>query len=401
MTTTKRLLLTKSRFKIGCECPTKLFYTDRPTEYANAKLDDAFLKALAEGGFQVGAMAQLFYPGGTEVTERDYESSVTKTSELLKSDRCTIFEAAVRFEDLFIRLDVLNKTSPTTIQIIEVKAKTIDTNDEINFFTKRGARRIRSEWEPYLLDIAFQTYVVRKAFPNMKTESYVMLADKSQVATIDGLNQMFKIESDPKDGRIGVSVQPHAKKDDVLTRINVDDPVDFILNQMYGSMAGWEARIHELAGLVTKGERKSPALSGACKHCEFRVASTDLKGSQKSGFLECWSEAAKISAADYGTRSLVFDIGNFRGSDKAIASGRHYADQRNEGDFSNREGSKSGLSNSERQRQQVDYAKAKTLGTQLPGVYFDRDSLVSEMTEWKFPLHFIDFETTNGGPSVS
>jgi hypothetical protein len=45
-------VLTKSRFKLGLECPNKLLYT-RKEEFANNKLSDLFLEALAEGGFQV------------------------------------------------------------------------------------------------------------------------------------------------------------------------------------------------------------------------------------------------------------------------------------------------------------------------------------------------------------
>ena len=44
-------LLSKSRFKLGVECPTKLFYTGK-SEYVNNNLDNNFLAALAEGGYQ-------------------------------------------------------------------------------------------------------------------------------------------------------------------------------------------------------------------------------------------------------------------------------------------------------------------------------------------------------------
>ena len=49
--------LTKSRFKLAMECPTKLYYTGKG-EYINQDLDDPFLLALAEGGFQVGEQKQ-------------------------------------------------------------------------------------------------------------------------------------------------------------------------------------------------------------------------------------------------------------------------------------------------------------------------------------------------------
>jgi len=57
--------LTKSRFSLAMECPAKLFYTGK-TEYANRKLEDPFLEALAEGGFQVGELAREgISPGGS------------------------------------------------------------------------------------------------------------------------------------------------------------------------------------------------------------------------------------------------------------------------------------------------------------------------------------------------
>ena len=49
--------LTKSRFVMAMECPTKLFYTGKK-EYKNQDNDDPFLESLAEGGFQVGALAR-------------------------------------------------------------------------------------------------------------------------------------------------------------------------------------------------------------------------------------------------------------------------------------------------------------------------------------------------------
>ena len=53
----KATTLSKSRFKIALECPRKLVYSIDP-RYANSKDSDDLLKALAEWGHQVGALAQ-------------------------------------------------------------------------------------------------------------------------------------------------------------------------------------------------------------------------------------------------------------------------------------------------------------------------------------------------------
>lgn len=46
--------LTKSCFKLAVDCPTKLFYANKPKEYRDNMQENAFLAMLAEGGYQVG-----------------------------------------------------------------------------------------------------------------------------------------------------------------------------------------------------------------------------------------------------------------------------------------------------------------------------------------------------------
>ena len=104
----KQRYLTKSRYKLGLECPTKLFYTNKPKEYANVKIDDPFLMALADGGFQVEALARLEYPDGVliEAENYEYQKAIDQTDQLLQEENCVIFEAAFAFENLFIRTDI-------------------------------------------------------------------------------------------------------------------------------------------------------------------------------------------------------------------------------------------------------------------------------------------------------
>ena len=77
-----RRYLTKSGFRLAMECPTKLFYTGKP-EYANQELDDKFLLALADGGFQVGELAKCYFPGGREIKAQDYQAAIDETKKLL------------------------------------------------------------------------------------------------------------------------------------------------------------------------------------------------------------------------------------------------------------------------------------------------------------------------------
>ena len=82
-------VLSKSRFKLGLECPNKLFFTNDKT-FANKKASDSFLQSLAEGGFQVEALARLHYPDGIFIDAEafDYEKAVAKFYLQLAKLKC-------------------------------------------------------------------------------------------------------------------------------------------------------------------------------------------------------------------------------------------------------------------------------------------------------------------------
>lgn len=149
--------LTKSRFKLAVECPRKLFYTGQP-EYLDKSRDDSFLAALAEGGYQVGELAKLMYPGGVTIEELGHQIALEKTQELLKHDQVVIFEAALAYKNLFIRVDVLKKTGDK-IELIEVKAKSYRQSEDGDFRGARGG--IKSNFLPFLQDVAFQRFVAQ------------------------------------------------------------------------------------------------------------------------------------------------------------------------------------------------------------------------------------------------
>ena len=49
--------LTKTRFKIGLECPTKLYYLSKA--YPSSKNENEFLQVHADGGHQLANMQNL------------------------------------------------------------------------------------------------------------------------------------------------------------------------------------------------------------------------------------------------------------------------------------------------------------------------------------------------------
>ena len=115
-----------------------------------------------------------------------------KTEELLTQENVTIFEAAFLVDGLFIRVDILDKKG-SNIQLIEVKAKSINADQHDSFINAKG--KLNSGWIPYLYDVAFQKYVIQRCYPSWKIKAYLMLANKSAVSTVDGLNQFFRIST--------------------------------------------------------------------------------------------------------------------------------------------------------------------------------------------------------------
>ena len=132
--------VTKSRYKLGLECPTKLFYTSKG-DYVNTMDEDDFLMALAEGDFQVGELEKLYHPGGHDISAQGYQEPLDETNKLLQQENVIIYEPAFQFANFFIRVDVLIKTG-NKIDLIEVKAKSFKSKEE--FYSKKGF--IDSHW---------------------------------------------------------------------------------------------------------------------------------------------------------------------------------------------------------------------------------------------------------------
>ena len=381
--------LTKSRFKLAMECPTKLFYTGN-AEYADHKLEDQFLQALAEGGFQVGELAKCYFPGGYDIKSLDYDEALCQTNELLKNDQVIIYEAAFCYKSFFIRADILIKDK-NNIELIEVKAKSFDSA-AYDFCTKGG--KIKSDWKPYLEDVAFQKYVVSQAMQGYSVSAYLMLADKNSLCPADGLNQKFKITSD-KNGRKGIVISKGLTAEDlsdkILTKIYTDNFCDIVYTDPYniGDMTySFKEMINFLSDNYTKDMKISSRPSSNCASCEFCTNNQEKIQGLKSGFEECWKEVLGWTDRDF-EESTVLDIWNFRKKNDLMEIGRIKIKQITEQDISPHSDDKPGISASERQWLQI--SKVQSFDQ---SVWIDRKNLWDEMNKWVYPLHFIDFETT-------
>jgi hypothetical protein len=380
--------ITKSRYKLATECPTKLFYTTKK-EYNNTKMDDPFLAALAEGGFQVGELAKLYHPGGHDIESLDYETAESQTLELLKQDDVIIFEPAIRFKDFFIRVDVLIK-SKNRFKLIEVKAKSFDSNEEEPFLNKNGT--VKSTWRPYLHDVAFQKWVLQNAYPDSEIESFLMMADKNAPCPVDGLNQKFKIvRSENRKGCVvSNSLTTKDLEQEILIKVPVDEYIDLVWNRKdskdHHDMP-FEEELYFFAEKYRQDEKIKPVIGSHCRNCEFKCT-PENEGELKSGYKECWNEVLGWTEADFQEPN-VLDIWNFRKKDALMADEKFKLTDLSEDDIAPKPAKNEGMSASERQWLQVELANQKS-----NEAFVDIEGLALEMEKWVYPLHFIDFETT-------
>src|SRR5262249_14320708 len=91
------------------------------------------------------------------------------------------------------RVDILRKQG-NTFELIEVKAKSVDTStDENPFRGKKG--NISSEWQPYLEDVAFQYSVLHELFPAANVVPYICLTDKAKTTLVHSIFSKFELSA--------------------------------------------------------------------------------------------------------------------------------------------------------------------------------------------------------------
>lgn len=377
--------LSKSRFKLGVECPTKLYYGSHRDLYADTKLDDRFLEELANGGYQVGELAKHYFPGGVEIGRGYVGDRVGDTRRMIESGDCTIYEAAFQVESYFIYADIV-EVKHGTIFVYEVKAKSFDPLKDS--FRKKKGEGLIADWIPYLNDIAFQKMVIRKAFPDRDIRAHLALIDKSQRCPTDGLNQKFRVRRNGTETSVTVG---ELTQEDLAVRLirveNVDEICDRLIDgDLFDGPLGlsFEATAMALADQYARDARYPPQPTKACADCEFRSDS----GGLRDGFCECWTEIFGWGDEHFAGQS-VLDVWDLRCKDKLIGEGRVTLEQITESDLNIKPAEHPGLSRTERQLLQITKARANDATC-----YLDKGGLANEFGSWRFPLHFIDFETS-------
>ena len=374
---------------MAVECPTKLFYT-RKSKYEDIMENNEFMAMLAEGGFQVGALSKALYPEGVEVAEKDNLKAIEITQALLKSDNITIFEPAIQFGPYLVRVDIFVKNG-NRFDLIEVKAKSYHSK-ESNFRGKRGG--IEKSMKPYLQDVAFQKWVMQQAMPSALIRTFLMMPDKSKVAPINGINQIFKIKPDRTvDVRMPAGIDLYVIAQNLLYKLPVDEFTEEILSSPLhfgGGELAFQDACSSWAEAYAADRKIAPVIGAYCGQCQFK-SSEDFS---KSGFHECWKQANNWTDQDFED-GTVLDLWNSRKKQKFIESNRLKLTDINKSDLlkddEDDEAGISGLTRGQRQALQVSEIPSDYDGG---GFYFDKALYQVIKSEWRYPFHLIDFETS-------
>ncbi len=142
--------LSKSRFLSGLQCHKRLYLDVHSPELASQP--DESTRAILDRGAEIGELARRRFPGGVlvEADHRRVAEALSRTAELLTDPAVpAIFEGAFRFEDVLIRVDILERLAGDPSRsgawrLIEVKSssrvKDVHIDDlAIQAFVLRGA----------------------------------------------------------------------------------------------------------------------------------------------------------------------------------------------------------------------------------------------------------------------
>jgi hypothetical protein len=386
------MTLSKSRFAVALECPRQLDYARDPNYY-DARTDNEFLASLAEGGHQVGELARRMFPGGHLIDDLSGDTQARRTAEFLGSREVILFEATIRHENLLVRTDILEKKG-NQVSLIEVKAKGFDPNED-TLLTDQGAHPVRSSWRSYLYDVAYQTYVLRSAYPHFEVTPYLMLLDKTVAVNVNGLNPMLAVNAAGRQVTVAVSddFEVKAINPPILRRINVAEEVAKLLDfplAVQGVPKSFEEFVDWVSAILGKGESFPIDVGSHCKTCTYYVDPEQVRKDKQSGWAQCMQERTGAPAA---MRRADTVFGLHRASAKAIGTllnqGTLALDALPESALGEGNESPDAITFDQRRQLQVAEAHGEVGAPVVLG-----EPLRTAMGEWRWPLHFIDFETS-------
>jgi len=152
------MILSKSKYLNGLQCPRFLWNSFNDKD----KIPEStpFEEYKFEQGNQIGQIAKTLFPKGIDIPEHPFKTNLKKTQELLPK-RKILFEAAIPYENIYSRADILIPVNKDEWDIIEVKAGTKVKNINLH-------------------DVSFQKFCYEKAGLKIR-KCFIMHANKEYI----------------------------------------------------------------------------------------------------------------------------------------------------------------------------------------------------------------------------
>jgi len=382
---TSQNYFTQSLFKMGRECPTKIFYATNK-RYANKSEGNAFLKALAEGTLLVRELAKYRYDTIEDLSVDDPETADQKTRELLKREKVVIFDGAIIHDGVLVRPHILDKDG-NSIAVIIVKAKAFDPSRKFN--TESG-KSLNSKWKPLLEDLAFQLAILNAAELKFDFNGRLMLSNKNAICETTGLLNCFPISQGGKNNlKIEItnpeSVKREAKRLLHCISINKEKNAKAYIKKLNPTL---KTDIGHLVKIHFDNKKRETPLSSICGVCEFQ--NTTGETGLEDGFKECWKQKLNWDETDF-EKPNILSLWNFRKKDELIADRKVLLEQLKRDDIVPKGKKKKPISHTTA-RQWLQVRKVKG---EVKDDFIEPEKLKEKMKLWEGKKrHFIDFETT-------
>ena len=374
---------TRHLFGAGLECPVKLYYYRQ--DYPQDKQSRPFIEHAIYNKRLLTALARSVYPNGVFVDSKQVKNAADKTCQLLQKDEVVLFDATFEHQQMMARLPIIHK-SGNQLTVFYIRTKAFDSRKH-RITDAKGY--IYSKWEKYLLDFAYQVYLIQISHPDLNIQATLVMPEKSSSAYTDNLPFLLHpLDNNYKAENINASNQ------ELLAKLDVTEEVEKLVNRPSFAehnlpKSTLKKTLNYFSTVYFGDDKPDPKVGLKCKNCEFRIDTDRISEGKISGFNECWSP---VMSEGNPSENHIFDLIG-PGTSQRLANGNY--DQKDiaaDTIFSSANVIKSEGRISQEMRQALQVHKKKD--EEVPEEII-RTLLFEELDRWQFPLHFLDFEAGN------
>lgn len=373
---------TKHLFGAGVECPTKLYYYSEG--YSQNKESIPFIRHAVFNKRLLKALARSIYPEGSFIEADTIPTAAGQTHKKMQQGNTVMFNAIFEHQQMMARLPIVAKEG-RELTIFHVQTKAFDSRRH-RLTDNKG--EIYDKWRKYLLDFAYQLYIVRQNWPDHNIRALLVLPEKTGYSHTDNLPFLLKAKEDKQSAPVSSSNQ------ELLVKLDVSDLVTMIWEdnafaEMHLPRPTFEDSLHYLRDLYCDGRREEPEIGLKCKNCEFRIEEKQIEQGIESGFNECWKTELEVENPSARHVFNLIGPGVNQWIDEGVFDQREVPlDKTFDPDAIAR--GEGRISHKMRQSLQIHKARGKDIPEEII-----RPELYRELERWQYPLHFIDFEAGN------